>query len=61
MQRYSVVWTQDVFQTYDHDGYNANWSDHVEYNVLGEFKYLDESNSFHTSNNRRILIDWSYV
>ena len=27
------------------------------YNVLDEFRSLDESNSFHTSHNRRILID----
>ena len=42
MRRYGVVWNQHAFQTLypsDHDGYN----------VLDEFKSLDEFNSFHTS------------
>ena len=29
-------------------------SDHDKYNVLDEFKSLDEFNSIHTSHNRRI-------
>ena len=44
MQRYGVVWTQNAFQS-------LYPSDHGGYNVLDEFK------SFHTSHNRRHLID----
>ena len=34
---------------------------HDGYNVLDEFKCLDEFNSFHTSHNRRITSEFAWI